>query len=77
MRERIHALFSVRKDQTVDTYPRLGHLGGADLLVGLEQAVREGRLKRGRTLLAASANNAFGAVVLDGDMDGEIAVPPR
>lgn len=75
MRERIHGLFSVRKDQTVDTYPRLGHLGGADLLVGLEQAVRDGRLKRGRSLLAASANNAFGAVVMDGDVDGGIAIP--
>lgn len=75
MRERIHRLFDVREDQSINTYPRLGHMGGADLFVGLEHAVREGRVKRGRSLLAASANNAFGALTLEGDTDGGIAIP--
>ncbi len=74
MRKRIHALFDIGEDRTVVTYPRLGHVGGADLFVGLEHAVREGKLKRGRTLLAASANNAFGAATMDGDSDGGIAI---
>lgn len=75
MRERIRAIYEVPEDRTVHTYPRLGHLGGADLFVGLEQAARENKVRRGRTLLSASANNAFGAATLLGDADGGIATP--
>lgn len=75
MRAQIHAIYDIPPERTVNTYPRLGHLGAADIFVGLERAVRDQKLRKGITVLASSANNAFGSVVLQGSIDGGIAVP--
>jgi len=49
----LHAL-ALPPDRFVETYPRLGHVGGADLFLGLEAAARSNRPRKGTTLLMAS-----------------------
>jgi acetoacetyl-CoA synthase len=62
MRDRILALYGLDAAHTITTYPRLGHLGGADVLVGLDRAAREQRVPDGLWAMASSSNSAFAAI---------------
>jgi 3-oxoacyl-[acyl-carrier-protein] synthase-3 len=66
LRRRVQQAIGVGADKCIDTYPRIGHLGGADMMIGIVDAVRAGRLRAGsRALLAASSVSAIGAAVVD------------
>lgn len=74
LRRRVLSALDLAAERTLDSYPFLGHLGGADTLVGLELAARRGLLARGSTLvMAASSVSAFAAVSVD--VHGALSTP--
>ncbi|MFP5503611.1 MAG: 3-oxoacyl-[acyl-carrier-protein] synthase III C-terminal domain-containing protein [Candidatus Sericytochromatia bacterium] len=54
-------------DQTVYTMPEWGHVGVADILLGVHEATREGRLRPGSTAVIVSSGVSFswGACALE------------
>jgi 3-oxoacyl-[acyl-carrier-protein] synthase-3 len=70
IRESVRAALSLGEGVMIDTYPRLGHLGGADLFLGLAQAQRKGRLADRRGVLSASTLSTFAACSFVADPAG-------
>ncbi len=66
---------AIPEDRCVMTYARLGHLGGADPLIGLESAAKAGCLPTGTTLLLATTNATSTVTPLLVDRVDSIAVP--
>lgn len=62
------------EDITVNTFPYSGHIGGADTLISLDQAVRQNKLKKGTTVFVASTFSAFGSVAIDSLKSGGLAI---
>ena len=69
----IRASLGLADDRTIQTYRTLGHLGTADVFLGLDVAARQGRLRSGVTVLAASSTTTFGAMTLVGANGAEVA----
>jgi 3-oxoacyl-[acyl-carrier-protein] synthase III len=53
------------EDITINQFPVTGHIGGADTLISMDQAVRRQKLVKGTTVLVASTFSAFGAIAID------------
>ncbi len=74
IRHKLIRSLKLSKQMTVNTYPYSGHVGGADTLIGLDQAIRNGQLKKGMTVFVASTFSAFGALAVRSESDSGIAI---
>lgn len=59
MHERLLGVLGLPPERTVRNYDRLGHMGGADTLIALDQLRAERRLRRGDLLLLATSAMGF------------------
>ncbi|MEU9196372.1 3-oxoacyl-ACP synthase III family protein [Streptomyces hundungensis] len=59
MHERMLDNLGIPADRSVFNYDRLGHMGGADTLIALQDLVEQRRLRRGDLILLATSSMGF------------------
>ncbi len=75
IRAGVRAALGITAPRMIDTYPQLGHLGGADLFFGLQHAQRSGQLAGQSGVLASSTLSAFVAGSFRCDPTGIATTP--